>query len=111
VRRYKRRLKNHHDNHTSAPLPAEETPYYILKGEEEAAAEEPESLEPVIVAETTKPIRTMTVGEAVMQLDLSDAPALVFSNAAHGGINVVYRRADGHVGWIDPANQTLAKAS
>ena len=110
VRRYKRRLKNHHDHHTAAPLPAEDSPYFILKGEE-ASVEEPETLDPIIVAETTKPIRTMTVGEAVMQLDLGEAPALVFSNAAHGGINVVYRRADGHVGWIDPANQSLAKAS
>lgn len=111
VRRYKRRLKNHHDHHQTAPLPAEETPYFILKGEEESAEFEPDTLDPVIVAETTKAIRTMTVGEAVMQLDLGETPAIVFSNAAHGGINVVYRRADGHVGWIDPANQALAKAS
>ena len=64
--------------------------------------EEPEGSEPVIVAETKTFVSTLTVGEAVMQLDFADAPALVFKNSAHGGLNVVYRRADGNVGWIDP---------
>ena len=66
---------------------------------------EPDSLAPVVVSETTLELRTLTVGEAVMQLDLSGTPALVFRNSAHGEINVVYRRADGHIGWIDPALQ------
>jgi hypothetical protein len=45
----------------------------------------------------------MTVGKAVMGMDLSDLPLVVFRNAGHGGINVVYRRSDGHIGWIDPS--------
>lgn len=110
VRRYKRRLKNHHDHHNESPLPAEDSAYYVLRGGEQAV-EEPEVAEPIIVAETTTPIRTLTVSDAVLQLDLTEAPALVFANAAHGQINVVYRRADGNIGWIDPANQVAAKAS
>ena len=63
-------------------------------GAEEAA--------PLVIAETVVSVRTMTVSTAVMQLDLSEAPALLFRNAAHGGFNLVYRRADGNVGWVDP---------
>jgi hypothetical protein len=58
------------------------------------------------VSENITQLRTMTVGEAVMQLDLTDVPALVFRNSAHGEINVVYRRGDGNIGWIDaPAKE------
>ncbi len=56
-----------------------------------------------MIAETSTRIKTMTVGMAVMELDLTEAPVVVFRNAAHGGVNVVYRRADGNVSWIDPA--------
>ena len=58
---------------------------------------------PVVVAETATKVRTLTVGMAVMELDLSEAPVVVFRSAAHGGLNVVYRRADGNIGWVDPA--------
>jgi len=54
------------------------------------------------VAETEEHIMEMTAGEAVMQLELQERPFLIFRNASHGGINVVYRRDDGHVAWIDP---------
>jgi len=106
VRRYKRRLRNHHADHKS-PLPAEDASSYVLAPFEEendagegapAPAEDP----PLVIAETTVSVRTMTVSMAVMQLDLSDSPALMFRNAANGGLNVVYRRPDGNVGWIDP---------
>ncbi|MBX9746112.1 MAG: sigma 54 modulation/S30EA ribosomal C-terminal domain-containing protein, partial [Hyphomonadaceae bacterium] len=106
VRRYKRRLRNHHADNKS-PLPAEDASSYVLAPFEEeneagegapAPAEDP----PLVIAETTVAVRTMTVSMAVMQLDLSDTPALMFRNAANGGLNVVYRRPDGNVGWIDP---------
>ena len=105
VRRYKRRLRNHHGD-SKTPLPAESAPAYVLaplqeENEAEAAAPE-EDAAPLVIAETKTPIRTMTVSTAVMQLDLLDAPALLFRNAAHGGLNLVYRRSDGNVGWIDP---------
>lgn len=106
VRRYKRRLKNHHADNKS-PLPAEAAAAYVLaplreesEAEEEAAngAEDP----PLVIAETTVSVRTMPVSMAVMQLDLSETPVVMFRNAANGALNVVYRRADGNVGWIDP---------
>ena len=103
VRRYKRRLKDHHSGHKS-PMPAESASYYLL--EPLADESDDESVEgdpnPVVVAESQTSLREMTVGAAVMQLDLSDQPAIVFKNAAHGRINVVYRRRDGHIGWVDP---------
>ncbi|MEN8723653.1 MAG: ribosome-associated translation inhibitor RaiA [Alphaproteobacteria bacterium] len=102
VRRYKRRLRNHHDKHKGQPLPAADADYFVLRGEDHAQTAEPETLDPVIIAESTKAIKTMSAGEAVMQLELHDSPALVFKNAGHGGVNVVYRREDGNIGWIDP---------
>jgi hypothetical protein len=55
-----------------------------------------------VIAEATTPIRTMAVSTAVLQLELSDSPALLFRNPNHGGLNMVYKRADGNVGWVDP---------
>jgi hypothetical protein len=54
-----------------------------------------------VIAETERPVRTMTVSMAVMELDLTEAQTIVFRNAAHGGLSVVYRRPDGNIGWID----------
>lgn len=106
VRRYKRRLRNHHADHKS-PLPAETASAYVLaplEEEEDNGAEAPANGEaaPLVIAEATKPVRTMTVSTAVMQLDLTESPALMFRNAANGELNVVYRRPDGNIGWIDP---------
>ncbi|WP_375206573.1 ribosome hibernation-promoting factor, HPF/YfiA family [Hyphococcus sp.] len=103
IRRYKRRLKNHHTN-GKEPLPAENASYYLLQplDEEEEDDQSEGDPNPVIVAESQTTLREMTVGAAVMQLDLAEQPALVFKNAAHGRINVVYRRRDGNIGWVDP---------
>ena len=105
VRRYKRRLKKHHTD-AGPPLPAEDALAYVLaplREEDEAeASPAEEDAAPLVIAETKVPIRTMTVSTAVMQLDLSDNPAFLFRNAAHGGLNLVYRRSDGNVGWVDP---------
>ncbi len=106
VRRYKRRLKNHHVNGDKSPMPAEMAAYRLLAPlpeEEEGGGEPMGDPTPVVVAEQTTSLREMTVGAAVMQLDLAESPAVVFKNAAHGRLNVVYRRRDGHIGWIDPA--------
>lgn len=105
LRRYKRRLKNHHANNKS-PLPAEAATAYVLApldAEEDEARPDEDEAAPLIIAEETVPVRTMSVAMAVMQLDLADSAALMFRNAANGGLNVVYRRPDGNVGWIDPA--------
>jgi ribosomal subunit interface protein len=117
VRRYKRRLKNHH-NTQKEPLPAETAASYVLRSAQASDEEDSEALNgyedgeaPLIVAETTVAVKTMAVAMAVMQLDLSDTPALLFRNATHGGLNLVYRRKDGNIGWVDPdraADETQA---
>jgi ribosomal subunit interface protein len=104
LRRYKRRLKAHRGttNQDAADVEVAMANYAIL-----ATPDEDDELEanyaPLVVAETPTKIRTMTVGMAVLELDLIDAPALLFKNAASGTFNVVYRRPDGNVGWIDPS--------
>ncbi|WP_420393622.1 ribosome hibernation-promoting factor, HPF/YfiA family [Acuticoccus sp.] len=101
LRRYKRRLKAHNHGPTSAEVEAAAN-YTVLAAPEEDE-ELAENYAPLVVAETPTRIRTMTVSMAVLELDLIDAPALMFANAANGALNVVYRRADGNVGWIDPS--------
>lgn len=102
LRRYKRRLKDHHRDRTS-PIEAIGAPSYILEGGE-ADGVEPESLQPIIVAEMETQVPYLSVGEAVMQMELAGVALLVFRNEAHGGVNVVYQRDDGNIGWIDPRN-------
>lgn len=103
VRRYKRRLKNHHAQGRD-PLPAENASYFLLAplAEDQDADDEPAE-NPIVVAESETQVRVMTVGEAVMQLDLAESPVIVFKNAAHGRLAIVYRRRDGHIGWIEPS--------
>jgi ribosomal subunit interface protein len=99
LRRYKRRLRDHHKGRgASESLPAQ---YSIIAAEEE---EPVAGDQPTIIAEMSHEIATLTVGEAVMRLDLSENPVMMFRNGATGGLNVVYRRADGNIGWIDPVN-------
>lgn len=104
LRRHKRRLRDH-----AAPKPSEQIAesliarQVVLSAEEESAgAGEEEAGEPVVVAEMEMEVPDLTVHEAVMRLDLGELPALMFRNRSHGGLNMVYRRADGHVGWVDP---------
>lgn len=104
LRRYKRRLKDHHrpdgvSDGVDESIPASQ---YILEAEAEEPHLEENGTQPVIVAEMATRIDTLTVGEAVMRMDLAELPALMFRNRAHGGLNMVYRRTDGHVGWVDP---------
>jgi ribosomal subunit interface protein len=100
LRRYKSRIRDHHNGARAAydASPARER---IIAADFDESAPEPTGLNPIIVSESATQLRTLTVGEAVMQLDLMETPALVFRNSAHGEINVVYRRSDGHIGWID----------
>jgi ribosomal subunit interface protein len=109
VRRYKRRLKDHHP--AALAKQAEAAAYFVIRSPEEVDLDlEDDGLERVdgveegamIIAETEKAIRTMTVSMAVMDLDLTESQTIVFRNAAHGGLSVVYRRPDGNIGWIDP---------
>ncbi len=102
LRRYKRRLRDHHRERSDNVefLPAQQ---YVLAGED--IGTEPDSDEkdePVVIAEMETAIESLSVGEAVMRMDLANLPALMFRNRAHGGLNMVYHRGDGHIGWVDP---------
>lgn len=105
LRRYKRRIKDHavraRDDGQGA-TPATEMPSYVIAApdhdDDDAAAE----FAPVVIAESTTALRRLSVSEAVQDLDLSGTPVIVFRHAGHGRINLVYRRRDGHIGWIDP---------
>jgi ribosomal subunit interface protein len=103
LRRYKRRLRSHHRDRT-APVEFDGGSSYILAASEETEDAEPDTLQPVVIAEMETKIPSITVGEAVMQLELAGHRMLVFRNEGHGGVNVVYRRDDGNIGWIDPRN-------
>lgn len=105
LRRYKRRLNDHHGRRPAEEgMPAQQ---YIIAAESDEE-ELPAEGQPAIIAEIATEIATMSVGDAVMRMDLADAPAMIFNNKATGGLNVIYRRADGNIGWIDPANTRKA---
>lgn len=133
VRRYKRRLKNHHSGaETSSAWPEETAADYTVGVPGEAHEDDHDQAmldafpvpataagvshhsngvaddhaAPLIVAETTRILRELPVSAAVMQLDLTDEPFLLFRNAGTGTLNIVYRRADGNIGWVDPASLT-----
>ncbi len=118
IRRYKRRLRGRHGQTHEAVAETLETlsaRSYVLAEAAESADDSGEDAavvvdQPVIVAEMTLEIPSLTVGEAVMRMDLADVPSFIFRNRAHGGVNVVYRRRDGHIGWVDPdLNGSVAK--
>lgn len=101
LRRYKRRLKDHHSrDKTPARANGSLAKKYVLKPEAENELESGGS--PVVVAEKPTTIETLSVSEAVMKMDLADLPALMFYNSGNGRINVIYRRVDGNISWVDP---------
>jgi ribosomal subunit interface protein len=112
IRRYKQRLKSHSTQANAKS--AETAALFVLKAPDDAdeddgwgAAEGHGPPAAMIIAETQAPLRTLTVSMAVMELDLTESQTIVFRNAAHGGLSVVYRRPDGNIGWIDP-ERTMA---
>jgi ribosomal subunit interface protein len=106
LRRYKRKLKAHPPNAAAERRTIANMPSYVL----EAPAHDDDGddelhlngAHPVIVAESTRALHELTVSDAVSELDMTGAPVLVFRNAGHGRMNIVYRRRDGNIGWIDP---------
>jgi ribosomal subunit interface protein len=116
VRRYKRRLKNHHAGPSG---PAEETTQVTVlrppspeEDEDDLLGESSQNGGPpaaMVIAETERPLETMTVSMAVLELELTNYPVILFRNAAHGGLSVVYRRPDGNIGWIDPERTRPAR--
>ena len=108
VRRYKQRLKHHHNG---TPQKEETANVTVLRAFDSDTTDDEEiddgmdhSSPPhsMIIAETETTLRTMTVSSAVAEMEMSNYPAIMFRNAAHGGLSVIYRRPDGNIGWIDP---------
>ena len=105
LRRYRRRVNDHARDlaHRERPQAARQ---YVLSQEEDGKPAATDGATPAyatVIAETATEISLLSVGEAVMRMDLADQPVLMFRNSASGELNVVYRRPDGHIGWIDPA--------
>jgi len=103
LRRYKRRLNDHHKNPSQSDILLAQQ--YVMEPESDTEEVSVDG-QPAIIAEMPTEIELLTVGQAVMRMDLADQPVIMFRNSASGSLNVVYRRPDGNVGWIDPAVNT-----
>ena len=101
LRRHKRKLRDHHADLDGRQV-LEAKGFVLAAAPEEEPEEATGGQAPAVIAETPTLIPTLSVAEAVMHLDLSDQPALMFHNAAHGGLNMIYERKDGHLAWVDP---------
>ncbi len=114
LRRYHRRLKDHPaervDDRDAIDAESIDAATYVIAAPEPESETEIDGFTPVIIAESTTRLKQLSVSDAVTELDMTGAPVLVFRHAAHGGINIVYRRADGHFGWIDPPAAVAADA-
>tara|TARA_E500000318_G_scaffold29563_2_gene29477 strand:- start:12345 stop:12923 length:579 start_codon:yes stop_codon:yes gene_type:complete len=100
LRRFKRRVRDHHRGNGGVKVAAQQ---YVLAADH--APTEPvteDEWQPVVVAEMTTSIEDLSVEEAVMRLELGELQVVMFRNRAHGEMNVIYRRSDGNIGWIDP---------
>lgn len=108
MRKYKSRLRDHRERMEHVDAVTFQASDYVLAAEQDNArdADVFEDGDPVIVAEMATPIQTMSVSEAVMRMDLSGQPAMLFRNAKHNELNMVYRRSDGAIGWVDPSVQS-----
>ena len=114
LRRYKRRLKDHQASHRNGAADIIEAPSFVIAAPEHDDEgigddlsdglddEETTPFNPVIIAESTTTLRRLSVSEAVLELDMTGGAVMVFRHAGHGRVNLVYRRRDGHIGWIDP---------
>ncbi len=106
LRRYKRRLKSRNAGNGEEPTDIAYTVMAPLTDDEEDI---PADFAPVIVAESSMTLRTMSVASAVIELDNSDSPVFLFRNAGNDHLNIVYRRPDGNIGWIDPSTTKVAQ--
>ena len=107
LRRYKRRLKSHQAGVCAEGIDID---YRVMAPVADDDEEVPEDYAPAIVAESTVALRTMSVASAVIELDTKDSPVFVFRNAGNEHVNVVYRRPDGNIGWIDTSSAVVARA-
>ena len=107
LRRYHRRLKDYHagrrhNGRAEESAAAIDMPNYVIAAPEHDSEEDVGAFNPVIIAESTTALKQLSVSEAVMELDMTGVHVMVFRHAGHGRVNIVYRRRDGNVGWIDP---------
>ncbi len=103
LRRYKRRLKDRSGSANPRRALIEVPSYVIAAPDDEAEPEiEEAGAHPAIIAESTRALHEFSVGDAVAELDMTGASVVVFRNAGNGRLNVVYRRRDGNIGWVDP---------
>lgn len=102
LRRYHRRLKDHRSERVDGRDTIDAASYIIEAPADDEGDAGGDDFTPAIIAESTTTLKLLSVSDAVTELDMTGAPVVVFRHAAHGGINVVYRRRDGHFGWIDP---------
>jgi ribosomal subunit interface protein len=109
LRRYKRRLKSHYPNNVGSSADAVAMAYAVMEPLADDDEEIPENFAPAIVAESSMALKTMSVASAVIELDTKDSPVFVFRNAGSDHLNIVYRRPDGNIGWIDPSTTKLAQ--
>ena len=106
LRRYRRRVNDHARDlaHRARPEAGRQ---YVLRQDDDTATEAaaPPQAYATVIAESVAEISTLSVGEAVMRMDLADQPVLMFRNSGNAELNVIYRRTDGNIGWIDPASR------
>ena len=105
LRRYKRKLRSYDGADSGRD---EDVAYRVMAPVAEEGEEVPEDYAPAIVAESTVSLKTMSVARAIIELDTKDSPVFVFRNAGNDQVNIVYRRADGNIGWIDPSTAMTA---
>ena len=109
LRRYKRKITNHHkithEQQAEAVQHINAVKYVISP---EAGEQDEDKQAGLVIAEQPTAIETLTVSEAVMKMDLQDLPAVMFFNSSHGRLNVVYRRTDGNISWVDPSEAKAA---
>ena len=108
LRRYKQRLRDHGGGGTAPAAPDAQMASYVIESPDDEE-DEGVGFNPVIVAESTMVLKTMSVAAAVAELDLTAAPVVLFRHATQGRLNLVYRRQDGNIGWIDPEGRQSKK--
>src|SRR3984957_13217228 len=106
LRRYKRRLKGRAPPAVGDGVGRADAQSYIIVAPDHESEEEITDFNPVIIAESTTALERLSVSDAVVELDMTGAPVVVFRHAASGRVNIVYRRADGNIGWGDPPDSS-----
>jgi ribosomal subunit interface protein len=109
LRRYNGRLKQHPSRRNAPGASPDEMASYVIAAPDLDSETEVLDFKPAVIAESTAALRTYSVSEAVMELDMTGMPVVIFRHGATDRVNVVYRRSDGNIGWIDPAGKAAGK--